>query len=255
VKRSIWERFIRRFKKFDYSAIPRTKTEIERFIRLVPITWYQKVDLPFGIETPGRDTGKKFEVSGIENTVKGKTVLDIGCNVGAFCFLSEKAGAGEVHGIDIDPGFINTAKVLADIKKSGVKFHTVDLNGAMGYFGKGKFDISYAFAVLHKMTGSEDQWRVLADPGYAEELSIFENALKTIIGLTRETVFIELTYRFRGYPGSGDKYPAYENIDPHYFAEKYCSADYFSSIEMVGEIDNARSGGKRRIIYKCEVAR
>lgn len=252
--RYVQRKMVATVRKYDLNETPETEEEIKRFIDCAPITWYQRIDLPFGLKTPGRDSNRKFETAGLNKAVGGKVVLDIGCNAGAFCFNAEKYGALEVHGIDVDLNMIRTAEVVARIKKSRIFFHNIGIKDAIREFGEKRFDISFAFAVLHKIVNSEDQWRILSDPDYDNERTTFQNALKAIIRLTKETVFVELTYRFKGYPASGERYPDYEEIEPLFFKRTYQIQEYFSSIKMIGEIGGFPGGGKRRIIYKCEVS-
>jgi ribosomal protein L11 methyltransferase len=43
----------------------------------------------------------------------GKTVADLGCNLGYFAFLARRRGAARVLGLDIDPDVIDVAQALA----------------------------------------------------------------------------------------------------------------------------------------------
>jgi len=47
---------------------------------------------------------------------RGKTVLDLGCNIGYFCFKARESGAKKVLGIDIDAEVIEIARKLRDYK-------------------------------------------------------------------------------------------------------------------------------------------
>ena len=63
-------------------------------IRRVPF-WWHTIDLGEGIITPGHSSlaEQEFRSAGISHTLKGKTVLDIGCWDGVFSFLCEGRGA------------------------------------------------------------------------------------------------------------------------------------------------------------------
>jgi SAM-dependent methyltransferase len=71
---------------------------------------YQRIDK---IGQKGHiDTVKKFEqlTEGID--LKGKRVLDIGCNLGVMCRMAADAGAKSVHGVDIRRDYIEQAREL-----------------------------------------------------------------------------------------------------------------------------------------------
>ena len=71
---------------------------------------YQRIDR---IGQSGHiDTPEKFRqlTQGID--LQGKTVLDVGCNLGAMCVLSNQAGASYVLGIDSDAEVIRQAREI-----------------------------------------------------------------------------------------------------------------------------------------------
>src|SRR5438552_3131964 len=63
------------------SAWPRDR--IERFLAEEKLK-YQKIDLPFGLSTAGNDRKRMFEIA-FEGDLTGKSVLDVGSYLGAFC--------------------------------------------------------------------------------------------------------------------------------------------------------------------------
>ena len=56
------------------------------------------------------DSWAKLERIGLPINLDGKSVLDIGCNEGFFCWQAKLRGASRVVGIDKNPEFINRAK-------------------------------------------------------------------------------------------------------------------------------------------------
>ena len=55
--------------------------------------------------------------------VAGKSVADLGCNLGYFTFMAKRLGAVSVLGLDIDPEIIAAAEELAKLHKvTGVAF-------------------------------------------------------------------------------------------------------------------------------------
>ena len=49
--------------------------------------------------------------------VRGKSVADLGCNLGYFSFLARRLGATRVLGLDIDPEIVHVAGQLADLHR------------------------------------------------------------------------------------------------------------------------------------------
>jgi SAM-dependent methyltransferase len=112
-------------------------------------TWYQRISLSNGIETPGTINSKerlKF-ISGED--IKGKSVIDIGCNAGYYCLWAKQQGAGRVAGVELDEMRIGQAKTLASIEGLDIEYHTIPLAEATTL---GRFDIVYCFAVVTEIT-------------------------------------------------------------------------------------------------------
>lgn len=64
-------------------------------------------------------------VAGLD--VAGKTVADLGCNLGFFAFMAARAGARRVVGCDIDPEVIEAARLLGRLHGLGqVTFRSLD---------------------------------------------------------------------------------------------------------------------------------
>ena len=108
---------------------------------------YQKIDLPFGLSTKGADrssTAKKI----FPDDMTGKTVLDIGCKQGFFCFEALKRGATKVLGIDVDPESIKKARLLADCLGVEASFELLDIETDPIHE---KFDYVLCLNVLHHL--------------------------------------------------------------------------------------------------------
>ena len=90
-----------------------TKEEIELYLKTQspwkdhPNCWYQEgIELPHGIITKSyannadcREVWKLLHIE--ENDIKGKSVLDIGCNTGYYAMRCKEMGAGRVVAMDI----------------------------------------------------------------------------------------------------------------------------------------------------------
>ena len=87
---------------------------------------YQKIELPYGLSTGGTDrsaTSRKI----FPDDMTGKSVLDLGCKLGYFCFEAIKRGADRVVGIDVDPGSVRKARMLADCLGVKASFKLLDI--------------------------------------------------------------------------------------------------------------------------------
>lgn len=87
---------------------------------------YQRIGLPFALSTNGEDRSKTAELI-FPDDLTGKTVLDLGCSYGFFCFEAKRRGAARVVGLDVDPDVIRKARILASILGLEVEFRTLDI--------------------------------------------------------------------------------------------------------------------------------
>ena len=75
-----------------------SEKEISEFVDTEDLK-YQRIDLPYGIQTPG--DGRTEAINIVHNELKrGQTVLDIGSFLGLFCITSLQQGASKVTGLD-----------------------------------------------------------------------------------------------------------------------------------------------------------
>lgn len=90
--------------------------------------FYHNIALPFGIATaPGQNTparGANWDklLSALPDDLSGKTVLDIGCNAGAFSIEAKKRGAARVVGFDYSEKFIDQARFCAEVLDLDVEY-------------------------------------------------------------------------------------------------------------------------------------
>jgi SAM-dependent methyltransferase len=133
--------------------------------------WYQTIPVADGIVTPGTvDSRKRLERLGLPADLRGKSVLDVGCNSGMYCFECAARGADPVVGIDVNETRLEQARTLAEIMGSPVRFDSMDLLGARDL---GRFDIVLCFAVV-------------------TEIPDLLGALEALSDLTGETLFLEV---------------------------------------------------------------
>ncbi|MGF7158520.1 SAM-dependent methyltransferase [Rhodoligotrophos appendicifer] len=80
--------------------------------------------------------------------MKGRSVLDIGCMYGYFCFEAEKRGATRMLGVDIEPLNVENSSLLGQVLGSKAEFRKLDIEAAE--LGE-KFDDIFCLNVLHHM--------------------------------------------------------------------------------------------------------
>jgi tRNA (mo5U34)-methyltransferase len=102
--------------------------------------WFHNLDLG-GIRTaPDHFLGDypmvKFQsfAHALPGDMRGKTVLDIGCNAGFYSLEMKRRGAARVVGIDTDELYLAQARFAADVEGADIEFHKMSVYevGALG---------------------------------------------------------------------------------------------------------------------------
>jgi len=75
--------------------------------------FYQEIQLPYGLKTKGSNRAVS-SARMYPKDLTGKTVLDVGCQIGHFSIEAVRRGAKRVLGIDINPYALEEAKKIAD---------------------------------------------------------------------------------------------------------------------------------------------
>ncbi len=77
---------------------------------------------------PGqRDMEHRFSVMNLPNSFEGKTVIDIGCNIGIACIESKKRGAKRVVGIDYRDENIGIANEIAKEYNFDIEYYNFEV--------------------------------------------------------------------------------------------------------------------------------
>jgi tRNA (mo5U34)-methyltransferase len=118
--------------------------------------WFHNINLG-GIWTApdhflGDYPGSKFErfAPRLPRTLKGKSVLDIGCNAGFYSIEMKRRGADRVVGIDSDERYLKQAALATEVLGfSDIEFRKLDVYdvGALGE----KFDFVIFMGVLYHL--------------------------------------------------------------------------------------------------------
>jgi SAM-dependent methyltransferase len=99
-----------------------------------------------------------FRLDGMSDLLgraRGAAVFDIGCNRGMVGYDFALNGAAKVHGCDVFPQGIETAReAFADLRECDSRFEVVDLSEgprALKVFGPQTYDITLCLATYHKL--------------------------------------------------------------------------------------------------------
>ena len=113
--------------------------------------WYQRIRLTDDIYTPGpMDSEEKLRLMQLPEDLRGKSVLDIGCNEGFFAFEAERRGAAYVLAIDSDAKARKKFHVVKHLLKSNVEFRFLDVTD-LDERTIGRFDVTLFFSVFHHL--------------------------------------------------------------------------------------------------------
>jgi tRNA (mo5U34)-methyltransferase len=188
-----------------------TAADIERRVReLGP--WFHNMDLN-GVRTApdhflGDYPAVKFKAfaHALPRDLRGKTVLDIGCNGGFYSIEMKRRGADRVVGIDHDPDYLNQAQFAAEVSGYGdIEFRQLSVYD-VGRLGE-RFDVVIFMGVLYH----------LRHPLLALDL-LHEHATRDIL------VFQSL---MRGSPDAKDYQPNYPFSEEGIFDEPEFPRAYF----------------------------
>jgi len=152
-------------------------------------------------------TDKKWELMKLKKEeIKGRSVIDLGCNSGWIASEFKKAGAKEVLGID------RNWRYLEDAKELGIDIKLMDLEDIKDI--KKKYDITNCLATLHYIWNKQKFIKEIAD--MTNEMFILEVPVFQEKGLKQE-----LRY---------DKFfvPT-EDLVIHWLKK------YFNKVEVIGE--------------------
>ncbi len=130
---------------------------------------YQKVSLPYGLQTGGNDRSATADLI-YPADMTGKTVFDLGCMYGFFGFEAERRGAKGCVGGEIDPENLAKCQMLADCCGSIGEFRHFDIERDEI---PSQFDYVLCLNVLHH----------LRNPF---------SALEKLIAATRDTLVLEV---------------------------------------------------------------
>lgn len=131
-----------------------TPTEIERRVKQLG-KWFHNLELR-GVQTaPDHFLGDypriKYQsfAHAIPQDLRGKSVLDIGCNAGFYSIEMKKRGADRVVGIDFDDAYLAQARFAAAVSETEIEFRKLSVYD-VGELGE-QFDVVIFMGVLYHL--------------------------------------------------------------------------------------------------------
>ncbi len=117
--------------------------------------WFHNLDLN-GVQTAphhflGNYPWNKWQTfaHALPKDLRGKTVLDIGCNAGFYSLEMKRRGAARVVGIDFDEGYLKQARFAARVSGLDIDFHQLSVYD-IAKLGE-RFDIVLFMGVLYHL--------------------------------------------------------------------------------------------------------
>jgi tRNA (mo5U34)-methyltransferase len=131
-----------------------TPEAIERRVRELG-AWFHNLDLR-GVQTaPDHFLGdypaikwRRF-AHALPPDLRGRTVLDIGCNAGFYAIEMKKRGADRVVALDADPDYLDQARFAAEVSGVELEFRELSVYD-VGMLGE-RFDIVLFLGVLYHL--------------------------------------------------------------------------------------------------------
>jgi len=139
---------------------------------------YNEFD-PVTLAPTNDQTARRIEELGLERLeLRGRSVLDIGCNNGLASFLCATSGAVDVHAVDVNPDLVELVKAQAQAR--GLNCIRAEMTGFDQLDAqRDQADVVLFLEVLHWVVG--------------QGMSIRE-AMRRLWALTRETLVMEFPW-------------------------------------------------------------
>ena len=148
--------------------------------------------------------------------LQGKTVLELGCNIGSNCFLATQFGATHATGVDYSPRLISAAARLNSFMAAPAFFCVYDLNVELA--DEQRADTVFCFSVVNHLKNTD-------------------GIVQTILKKTGSVLY------FEGHAGTSRQ-------DYDYLLRD----EYFRTVELVGFMrDGIHTHKTTRPLWRCEI--
>ncbi len=122
-----------------------TEQQVRELVERQTRPYYQRIELPYGQATRGDDRSATSDAI-FSADMTGRSVLDVGCQIGHFCFDALRRGADRAVGLDINPHALDEARPIADCLGLPAEFaqHDIEQQNI-----DGRFDDVLCLNVMH----------------------------------------------------------------------------------------------------------
>jgi tRNA (mo5U34)-methyltransferase len=171
-----------------------SRDEIERKVAELG-DWFHNLNLG-GVQTaPDHFLGDypacKWQnfASAIPASLRGKSVLDIGCNAGFYSLEMKRRGADRVVAIDSDPAYLAQARFAAEVNGADIEFRELDVYQVEKLHEK--FDLVLFMGVLYHLRHPLLALDLLSEHVVGDML-VFQSLMRG----SREVMQLETDYPF-----------------------------------------------------------
>jgi 2-polyprenyl-3-methyl-5-hydroxy-6-metoxy-1,4-benzoquinol methylase len=124
-----------------------------------------------------RKTEFRYKFMNLPEDFEGKSVLDIGCNLGAMSYMAKQRGAGRVVGIDYNTTLLETSSSIFkrhnyDISLIGYDLNTQGFEPLVKILREEKFDYIFALSIYHHVDDKKVLWNIINN--YCSDICWFE---------------------------------------------------------------------------------
>jgi len=136
------------------TTAPLTRDQVQQRIRSLG-KWFHNMNLRGVWTAPDHFLGDypyvKFRnfAHALPTDLRGKSVLDIGCNAGYYCIEMKRRGADRVVGIDFDDRYLAQARFAAEMADAEIEFRKLSVYD-VGKLGE-QFDLVIFMGVLYHL--------------------------------------------------------------------------------------------------------
>lgn len=111
----------------DKNLLRKRIRELTQFPHMRRRINYQTYYMNGKYEDGSRDTLYRYKVMKIPEDLSGKSVVDLGCNLGSMCVEAYRRGASKILGIDATDEYIDCARDLANVNCMNINYMKINL--------------------------------------------------------------------------------------------------------------------------------
>jgi tRNA (mo5U34)-methyltransferase len=197
------------------------------------INWFHSIDLGNGVVTKGLKSRDVLQAEFhrmllTEESLKGRRVLDIGCNDGFMSLACERLGADVVA---IDGVATDGLKLIRKRLKPRFRFYAMDLMSP-SFYELGRFDVILYSGIIYHTPFPFEQLLRLATACKHDATAIIETAVIDIPGREDEAT---LSFNFNGTTSADLTSPCFPSVP---WMQQALARVGFSKVEVVHRYRN-----------------